>query len=100
MKTEYIEPNQDCINDNASSYVQNDDLYTVVQEAEEEEEKELRITPYHETAVIPRDTMQFDEVYEIVRCIKSANQTGGMFETLYVRHRSTGRFYNAKKIDK
>ena len=59
-----------------------------------------RITPYHETAVIPRDTMQFDEVYEIVRCIKSANQTGGMFETLYVRHRSTGRFYNAKKIDK
>ena len=72
MKTGNGEPNQDSINDNASSYVQNDDLYTVVQEAEEEEEKELRITPYHETAVIPRDTMQFAQVYEVIKCIKSS----------------------------
>ena len=33
---------------------------TFLQEVGEEPRQSSRIKPYHETAVIPRDTMQFD----------------------------------------
>ena len=45
--------------------------------------------------------MQFAQIYEIVRCIKSTNNSnGGFYEVFQARNKSTGVAYSAKKIDK